>query len=452
MYAEFNLLIIVCFVGLAAGFSKMLPKGNKWIALLLASIAFYALLYSWQTLWLLAMALITYIGARQIRKIPGSVVYLVPLLLLPLVLEKATHLTPHYIMGSQGVNPNAATNIALIIGLSYFTFNAISYLVDVKRRYIEPERSFPRLLFYLLFFPALLSGPLHRYKFINNQLNDIGWSLQSLSNGSVLLLWGFFKNMVVAQRLQYMLNGTEATGWFVLVQGLLFFLFLYVNFSSFIDIVQGIALLFNLQLKSNFHNRVYMACSRQQFWQGWHITLNEWFRDYFFFSVARFDKQRRYTNLLLLLTFLLIALWHGFTLVLLVWGLLNGCWIITEKKWMGKWQPVTWWQKTAGRLYHLGLASVLAALFITPSLGSLFTRFIDHGHLSLAKGGGYVLMVLVIAFVGMDWLNAKAADKRMDLYLQTLPYWQRTTLCGALLVAVFLFGLTNSITNYYIRF
>ena len=103
-------------------------------------------------------------------------------------------------------------------------------------------------------------------------------------------------------------------------------------------------------------------------------------------------------------------------------------------------------------MYHLGLASVLAALFITPSLGSLLNRFLDHGHLSLAKGGGYVLMVLVIAFAGMDWLNAKAGDKRMDVYLQTLPYWQRTTLCGALLTAIFLFGLTNSITNYYIRF
>jgi alginate O-acetyltransferase complex protein AlgI len=440
-------------VGLAAAISILLPKGNKWIALLMSSVAFYALLYSWQIIWLLVMSLITYLGARQIRKVPDSVVYFVPLLLFPLILEKATHLTPHYILGSQGVNWIAGkANITLIVGLSYFTFNAISYLVDVKRSYIQPEKSFPRLLFYLLFFPALLSGPLHRYKFISNQLKDIGWSLQSLSSGSVLLLWGFFKNMVVAQRLQYMLNGTEATGWFVLVHGLLFFLFLYVNFSSFIDIVQGIALLFNLQLKSNFHNRVYMAWSRQQFWQGWHITLNEWFRDYFFFSAARFDKKRRYTNLLLLLTFLLIALWHGFTLVLVVWGLLNGAWIIAEKKWMGRWQPETWWQKTAGILYHLGLASVLAALFITPSLGSLFNRFLGHDHLSLAKGGGYVLIVLIMAFGGMDWLNAKAADKRMDVYLLTLPYWQRTTLCGALLVAVFMFGLTNSITNYYIRF
>jgi alginate O-acetyltransferase complex protein AlgI len=257
---------------------------------------------------------------------------------------------------------------------------------------------------------------------------------------------------VVAQRLQFVLQGMETSGVYVLLQGLVFFLFLYVNFSSFIDIVQGIALLFNLTLKSNFHNRVYMACTRQQFWQGWHITLNEWFRDYFFFSVVKYDRQRRFTNLLLLLTFLLIALWHGFTLVLFVWGLLNGCWIIAEKKLMGKWQPENWWQRALGRIYHLSLASVLAALFITPSLPWLLQQLCSQSRLSFDKGNGFVLLVLAIAFAGMDWLNQKAGDQRMDLYLQSRPYWQRIGIVGGLLVAIFLFGLTNSIANYYMRF
>lgn len=453
MFAAFNLLITLAFVLLAIGLCALLPRDYKWMALLISSLALYAFLFSWQIGWLLAMALLTFLGAWCVARIPPLAILLIPLLLLPMLLEKATNRTPHYMLGSQAENANnGMLAFPLIVGLSYFSFNAVSYLVDVKRGYLKPERSFLKLLFYLCFFPALLSGPLHRYKFICSQTRQIGLHSKSIGNGLVLMLWGFFKNMVVAQRLQYVLNGMEASGWFILMQGLVFFLFLYVNFSSFIDIVQGIALLFNLQLKNNFHNRVYLACSRQQFWQGWHITLNEWFRDYFFFGLANHDKRRRYTNLLLLLTFVMIALWHGFTLVLLIWGLLNGCWIIAEKKWLGKWQPVSYWQKTAGRLYHLSLASVLAVLFISPSFGQLQQRMFSESSFSIPNGGGYVLLVLALSFAGMDWLNAHAAEKRMDVYLQSLPYWQRAAIAGALLIAIFLFGLTNSIANYYMRF
>ncbi|MBU3677388.1 MAG: hypothetical protein FGM54_09475, partial [Chitinophagaceae bacterium] len=210
---------------------------------------------------------------------------------------------------------------ALVMGWSYFLFNALSYLFDIERKVIQPETSLPALMRYLLFFPMLFAGPMHRKKALDEQFKQVHVSPNSIRAGLRLILWGLFKNFVLAKRLFSLflsLQLSHLDGLFLLLQGLVFFFYIYASFSSFVDFFQGVALLFNIKMSDNFHKRVYWASSRHQFWQGWHMTLNAWFKDYFFYRLMKYKYWRNKTQLALFLTFLLIALWHGATKIYFV--------------------------------------------------------------------------------------------------------------------------------------
>jgi alginate O-acetyltransferase complex protein AlgI len=459
---EVNLFVLSSFAFVSILAILFTGKQYGWTALLIVSLVFGFFVFGNNFLLLVLMSGCVYFSALLIAKKPSYLKYAAGIFLLPLLAAKLVHRSSHFNIAENSLVFNDADisweNWLIITGLSYFIFNALSYLIDVKRKYIKEETNFFRLLLYLVYFPAFFSGPLHRYKYLQHQFNGVALLKENISKGGRLFLWGLFKNMVIAQRLFFVLqsmNTVEITGAYMLLQGLVFFLYLYANFSSFIDMVLGISQLFNVQLKGNFHNRVYLSSSRQQFWRGWHITLNEWFKDYFFFSVAKYDKKRIFTNWILMATFLLIALWHGFTLVLLVWGLMNGLWIILEKKSSGfqiKRQSV---RTTLGVMYHLFFASILALVFISPDIAktanNLFIEpaFMPVDFLILQKKN---LLILVSGFVIMDFFNAKAGAKRMDNFMGELNGFTRWVVYTILILFVLLFGQTGNIANYYIRF
>ncbi|MEY3368668.1 MAG: hypothetical protein RI973_1823 [Bacteroidota bacterium] len=447
---------------LAVALMALSRKQHHWKILLAFCALLYFALAGFRFLVVLGLSGFIYLSALEIRRMNRGrwLVYIV--VLLPLVLKKALYAEFHF---DELFDPSRTliqqfdwVEVLNFVGLSYFTFNGLSYLIDVKRKYLAPQRNFFVLLLYLIYFPTIFSGPLHRAKYFFNELSQIQVTNESLANGSRLILWGLFKNMVVAQRLHflvYSLMEAGLGGLFNLLTGFFFFFFLYCSFSSFIQIFQGVSQVFNIRLKDNFRNRVYASASRQEFWGGWHITLNEWFRDYFFYELVRYDKRKQYTYGILFLTFLLIGLWHDFTLVFLVWGAMNATWIILEKKFYeseaGKRHRKV---RPLGVLYHLFFSSLLATVFISPDLGGLLDVFTEPPSLgkSTSVFFSFNTLVLVIAFIAMDYHEKMAGKQRMDHYLAGKPELYRWAIYYKLAFMILLFGTAGIIENYYRQF
>lgn len=443
--------------------------GQRWIVLLLASLLFYFLLTGLQVLLLFVFAALIYTGSLQIdatenierrKKISYlfTVISLIPLLtlkLLPLLSAQMHALLPQVPIEYQVYR----SNLPEITGISYFTFNGISYLMDVRKKYIKPFRNYFFVLLYISFFPVILAGPMHRAKDLFHQFREnLCLSNKNFSEGFRLVLWGLFKNFVLSQQCYYLFKTIErnhAGGWYVLLQGLYFFIYLYFNFSSYIDIFSGIARIFNIELVKNFNNRIYASSSRKQFWEGWHITLNHWFRDYLFFPLAKGIQSRWAFNLALLFTFVLIGIWHGISWRFAVWGLANGIWIILEQKCKPAFMflsPTV--RRHAGMFYHLSIASFIALLFSAEdpfhSYSALFstTRIDGQAKQFLLLHTGIFLLL----FIPFDLVSRRFGNEKMEVYWGRKPLWLRWLVYFILAVTILVFTVNWSINSYYFRF
>ncbi|WP_299460120.1 hypothetical protein [uncultured Microscilla sp.] len=455
-------LVIAAFVLLSILLTTAFSANQRWQALLVSSLVLYYTIVGTKLLVMLALALVIYSLSFKVKDHIHKLWWVVLLLLVPLLIAKSTEKGHHFIQyANYLIMPQKSWHWSWwfqIVGLSYFSFNGISYLIDIKRKYIAPEKNFFLLLLYLLYFPTVFSGPLHRAKYLFVQFRQVKITNASISHGLRLMLWGLFKQIVIAQRLYVLLQNLLASsisGGYYLLLGLVFFLYLYCNFSAFVDFFQGVSQLFNVRLKDNFNHRIYLASSRQTFWQGWHKTLNEWFRDYFFFVVVKYDKKRRYTNAILLLTFLLIAVWHGFNYSLVLWGIMNGLWIILEKKVpFGKWAYPKL-RKATGVTYHLLLSSVLALVFISPDIPALIKQVLDteaHFPWQTIASQKANLIIIILAFGMMDYHSGQAKKQRFDDYLQGKGLWYRWFTYFKLTLCILALGKGLIIDNYYIQF
>lgn len=457
-----NIVLAGLFVCLSILAVSLVSKANRWKALVVISALFYYVLIGTKISIILIMAGVTYTFSNIVRERKHALPIAVCLLLVPMILFKGTngghHFANYRIQSLDNMDSHMWYAVFQILGLSYFTFNSISYLVDIKRNYIAPQKNFFLLLLYLIYFPSVFSGPLHRAKYLFGQFENIEITNDSITKGLRLILWALFKNTVIAQRLfalLTLLQKSEISGPYYILVGFLFFAYLYCNFSSFMDFFQGISQIFNIRLKDNFGNRVYLSASRQQFWKGWHITLNEWFRDYFFFVISKYDKSRKYSYLFLFITFLLIALWHEISIVLLIWGCLNGLWVVIEKKVSFRIRGNSSFRKPLGVVYHLTIASLLALIFISPDLGFLYQKiFVEAAQLPQGFMDNYLMKasILILCIGIMDIHYYLAKNKRIDEYIGMKPRWVRWFIYMKLAMLILVFGLSGGIENYYIQF
>ncbi len=453
-----SLVGLYLFLGLIG--VNVVSKRDRWLPLLILSVAFYYFIAGNNILIIFLIAVISYLGGKLVGHHKIKVAIPILLLLLPLILYKILNEGSHFDNFVLAKGPAEIPEFRFfvqVIGLSYITFNAISYLMDLKRGYVSVIRNPFKFLLYLMYFPIVFSGPLHRVKYLMRQFENIEVTASTLSRGFRLLLWSLFLNLVIAQRLFILMQqllDAEIHGFYRLVIGLVFFLYLYCNFSSYINFFQGVSLLFNINLKNNFGNRIYLSSSRQQFWKGWHITLNEWFRDYFFFVISKKDRKRRYTDLFLLVTFLLIALWHELSMVLVIWGILNGTWIVLEKKFSAR---ITINNKTLkkiiGVVYHLGFASLLALVFISGDIRSVLSLVTELPSIVAPNKVMWTnLVILVFCFAIMDLYFAWSGDARFDEYIGTKPAILRWMIYYKFMFLILVFGTSGMIDNYYIQF
>lgn len=226
-----------------------------------------------------------------------------------------------------------AFDVILPVGISFYTFQALSYTVDVYRKDIYAERNFLKYALFVSFFPQLVAGPIKRSKNLLIQINEKHkFEFERVRSGLLLMLYGYFQKVVLAEYLAVVVDSvyntyTERTGFQLMIATIFFAFQIYCDFGSYSNIAIGAAKVMGFRLMENF-NTPYFAVSVADFWRRWHISLSTWFRDYLYVPLGgnRRGRVRKWFNLMVV--FLASGLWHGASWHFVVWGAMNGAYQI----------------------------------------------------------------------------------------------------------------------------
>ncbi len=226
-------------------------------------------------------------------------------------------------------------NVILPVGISFYTFQTLSYTIDIYKGKIEPTKSALTFFTFVAFFPQLVAGPIERAGNLIPQFEaKRNFSYSQGTSGLKLILWGLFKKMVIADQLAVVVNAVYSSpenfnGWGIVFATFLFGFQIYCDFSGYSDIAIGTARLFGIELMTNFQTP-YFSTSFREFWHRWHISLSTWFRDYLYIPLGgnRFGIQKWARNIII--TFTISGLWHGASFTFLIWGFIHGVFLVAE--------------------------------------------------------------------------------------------------------------------------
>lgn len=219
-------------------------------------------------------------------------------------------------------------NIILPVGISFYTFQTLSYTIDIYYRKMEPSNNLLNFATFVAFFPQLVAGPIERAKALLPQIEEkTSFNFKQFREGGVLILWGLVKKVLIADRLAVYVDVVFAdpanfTGYQCALATLFFAVQIYCDFSGYSDIARGLAKTLGIELMTNF-NVPYFSSSIREFWQRWHISLSTWFRDYVYIPLGGSRSSELIMKRNLLITFLVSGLWHGAAYTFLIWGLLH---------------------------------------------------------------------------------------------------------------------------------
>ncbi len=340
-------VFIFLFLPLVLGVYFLLQKRLRNLFLLLASLFFYA--WGEHVLVLLMMSSIcaNYVmgilisNSLEKGNLTASKVFLsigVGLDLLVLIYYKYIHFLVENLAQIDIVIDIDISNVTLPIGISFFTFQSISYLIDVYRGTVKGQRSIINLGMYISLFPQLIAGPIVRYVDISREIESRTIDSALFKTGISRFIIGFAKKVIIANNVGLIADKvfgapvdeiSTSLSWIGI---LCYTLQIYYDFSGYSDMAIGLGKMFGFNFKENF-DHPYIAKSVREFWRRWHISLSTWFRDYLYIPLGgnRKGKYRTYVNLLIV--FFLTGLWHGASWSFIVWGLFHGFFIIIERLW-----------------------------------------------------------------------------------------------------------------------
>lgn len=363
-----------------------------------------------------------------------------------------------------GLQVHASTlQIALPIGISFYTFQAMSYVIDVYRRRLEPCRSALDYALFIAFFPHLVAGPIQVPWVLLPQVmkpRKVNWP--QVNDGLFLIVWGLFKKMVIADNLAFIANGVfdnygQRQGIDTLVGALAFTFQIYCDFSGYSDIARGLSKLLGFELLVNF-KLPYFALNPTDFWLRWHISLSTWLRDYLYIPLGgnREGSLKTYRNLAL--TMLLGGLWHGASWNFVIWGAYHGILLIAYRALDRNPEHEDPW---SGRYGYARILAKMALMFVFTVVGWIIfrSRSVDQmvqmvlriGWSTSSETKGLVqrLVFFVAPLIAMQVWQYKARDllvlaKRGPIVLG-LVY-------GAAIVWMFIFGVRESLEFIYFQF
>lgn len=226
--------------------------------------------------------------------------------------------------------------IVLPIGISFFTFQALSYVVDVYRGEVAVQKSYAKLLLYISFFPQLIAGPIVRYKDIEREIDERTISIDKISFGLRRFIIGLGKKVLIANAMavaaDHIFNYGAANinilgAW---IGAIAYLMQIYYDFSGYSDMAIGLGKMFGFNFKENF-NYPYISGTIQEFWRRWHISLSSWFKDYVYIPLGGNRKGKGRTVLNRIIVFFLTGLWHGANWTFIVWGLFHGFFLLLEE-------------------------------------------------------------------------------------------------------------------------
>lgn len=334
----FNSLDYAIFLPIVFTVYWIIKKEYRFVFIFLASYFFY-FCSGWPYIFLMiGVTAVTYMAARIIEKnrdnikicrIALSICVLVCLgLLFWFKYFNFFSSIMHTAISLFGIrNDYVILNIVLPVGISFYTFQTMSYVIDVYKGRIQAELDFGKYAAFVSFFPQLVAGPIERSSNLLPQIksmNRICFNYDQAMYGLKLLLWGYFKKLVIADNLSRYVqivyeNPQEYEGFSLAIASLFFTIQIYCDFSGYSDIAIGTAKLFGINLMTNFRSP-YFATSIKEFWSRWHISLSTWFRDYVYIPMGGNRKGKLARDLNLMATFLLSGLWHGADLSFVAWG------------------------------------------------------------------------------------------------------------------------------------
>ena len=277
--------------------------------------------------------------------------------------------------------------IVMPIGISFFTFQAISYIMDCYWETVPPQKDFYKFLLYLALFPQLVAGPIVRYSVIEQEIDNRKATVVDISEGAMRAIVGLSKKVILANNLYAVVQeffGKDITDlsflgtWYAVI---LYSLYVYFDFSGYSDIAIGLGRMFGFHFNENF-NYPFICKTISEFWQRWHISLSSFFRDYLFYMPI-FGKQRKYANLFLV--WFCTGLWHGASWNFIFWGLYFGVFIFIETK-IGK-KRMKKWNKVLTHIYSKLIIIIGFGIFNFTDLSQLGRFFMNITGISMITNG-----------------------------------------------------------------
>ena len=478
---QFNSLSFLIFFPIVVAVYFVIPKKWRSVWLLVSSYYFYM---SWNAKYAVligASTLITYGSAVLLDKYSDNVrikktvsaLCIVSNLGILAVFKYATFVleTVDSLMKAVGLTPaGKRLDLLLPVGISFYTFQAIGYVIDVYRGNTKAEKNIIRYALFVSFFPQLVAGPIERSKNLLTQIQNVSelklWNAKRVTSGAILMVWGLFLKMVIADRVAILVNTVfenyRMYGTTALILAAFGFQFqVYCDFTSYSLIAMGSAKIMGFTLMENF-NAPMFARNMQEFWSRWHISLTTWFRDYLYFPLggSRRGRVRKWINIMII--FLVSGLWHGATWGYVIWGGLNGLYLVlhditknirtrAETALKINTQCFSW---TALQIVVTNALFVFTVIFNrTPSLADavnyirrIFARpdpwiLFDGGiyDLGLPRNEMGILVASIVVLFLVDLIRYKK-DMMIDAWLFTQNVWFEWLAVIALIVAIFVFG------------
>lgn len=457
LYYFLPALIIIYFIT---------PKKYKNIILLIASLLFYFYGEPKYVFLMIVEIVIAYIGAILIDKYKSQSKNILIITLFIhvflLIIFKYTDFIIQTINDISNANIKLL-NIALPIGISFYTFQIISYVIDVYNGKVKVQKNIINLATYISLFPQLVAGPIVRYQTVEKELDDRIHSFNNFAYGIRRFSIGLAKKVLIANALgelctkAFVLN--ETTVIFYWIFGISYMLQLYFDFSAYSDMAIGLGRIFGFNFPENF-NYPYISKSITEFWRRWHISLGTWFKDYVYIPLGgnRDGKYKQIRNILIV--WLLTGIWHGANWTFLIWGLLFGIILIIEKIFLNKFMEKL--PSFIKRIYVLFIVMILFIIFNAENMSVALTNikglfgmngeiFVNDYTLHYLKS---YLPLLIIAFLGATPFIKTLIDKlRKNKYVNNIINILEPILIVIILVVVTSYLIDNSYNPFlYFRF
>lgn len=468
----FNSLHFVAFFILTTIAYFLLPHRYRWFLLLAISCYFYMAFIPVYILILFFTIIIDYYAGIWIERASDKKKLLLAVSIVAnvgvLCFFKYYNFLNENLTALLGMasykNPIPALSIILPIGLSFHTFQAMSYTIEVYRGNQKAEKHFGIYALYVMFYPQLVAGPIERPQNVIHQFHQKAYfDYDRVISGLRLMLWGLFKKVVIADRLAVYVdavyNNPEHHSGVTSIVATIFFTFqIYCDFSGYSTIAIGAARVLGIELMENFR-RPYLAKSIKEFWGRWHISLSTWFRDYLYIPLggSRVKLPSYIRNILIV--FIVSGIWHGASWTFVIWGLLHGVYQVAEvllNKYVYKGKPRSKAVIAMNYVTTFTLVALAWVFFRANSVQDAFTIVTNiltfkSGGLFIGFAAGFVYSILLIIFLLLAEINYEYFNNKLSLIYHrhvSVRYVGYTLL----LLLILMIGVFNGSQFIYFQF